>query len=85
MLGVVLIGFIRKSRNRLKNAESQNRIKAKDMKFAITSVTLNLLFLFLTVQNPCVNVIRNNSNLFKLLDDDLKSFLSKGSIIIFDS
>lgn len=83
LLSVILIAFIRKSRNRLKHAV-QIRNQMKDIKFAITSFTLNLLFLFLTVQNPCLNVFMN-TNIFKLLDVDLQTFLTQASIIIFDS
>lgn len=54
---ILLIYFIRKSRNRISNATNMSKERVRDRKFAITSVSLNILFLILNLTPATYNLL----------------------------
>ena len=52
-----------------RKSASPNSIKAKDIKFALSSIIINVLFILFNLPYYCVEIIKDNTNLFDNSND----------------
>lgn len=79
LASVLMIVFIKKSRQRLSKRPRKSQIR--DLKFAITAISLNFFFLLTNMPNPLYSLATNQ--IYTLIDPDLDNFFITLSVFVW--